>query len=93
MKRRSLFEEIELHGELTDLALERRDLGLVVVDQRCFDLFACELAAIELRQPQLNEIGRQAVLRLRVAPTDRAASNLPTELQLELRRVPPIRAS
>lgn len=55
--------------------------------------FGGEFAAIELRQPQLNEIGRQAVLRLRVAPTDRVASNRLTELQLELRSVPPIRAS
>ena len=89
----SLSKEIELHRELSDLALECRDLGLAVVDQRCFDVLACELTAIELRQPRLNQIGRQAVLCLRVVSTDRAASNVPTELQPELRSAPPIGAS
>ena len=87
------FKEIELHREPTDLALERRDLGLVVVDPRRFDLFAGGLSAIELREQHLYEIGRQAVLHLCLAPDERAASNLLTKLQLELRSVPPITAS
>ena len=83
------FEEIELHRELTDFALQCRDLDLVVVDQRGFDLFTCKLSAIELCRRHLDEVGAQAVLRLRIAPTDRAASNL----LAELRSTPPIRAS
>lgn len=92
-RRDKVFKEIELHREPTDLALECRDLGLVVVDPRRFDLFAGGLTAIELRELQINEIGRLAVLRLCLAPAERAALNLLTELELELRSVPLIRNS
>jgi hypothetical protein len=73
---------------LRDLALERRDLGLVVGQHGCLDFLAVEFTAVVLRQPELNEIGRQAVLLLGAAPTQRATADLLTQLQLDLRRVP-----
>ena len=56
------FYEIKLHRELTDLPFQRGDGSFVLGQHRRFDFFTDQLAAVELRQPELYEIGRQAVL-------------------------------
>ena len=81
-----------VHDELADLAFERRDLDCVLRDDRCLSLFGAELFPVVLRQPELNQIGRQAVLPSRVAAADGAAANVLAKLNLELRRVAPVRA-
>jgi len=60
------FDQVQLHRELADLALKRSDLGFAFRNDRCFGLFGAELAPVVLRQPQLNQIGRQGVLVDRV---------------------------
>ena len=75
-RRGAFFDEIELHRELTDFALEGRDLGLVVNHHRGLDFLARQLAVVELRQPELDEVGRQAVLLLRIATTELAGTDV-----------------
>ena len=41
--RRGFFKELEFHRELTDLALERRDLGLVLYGGPSLDFLPVEL--------------------------------------------------
>ena len=64
MQARCFFEELELHRELTDLAFERRDLGLVFRGGPSLDFLAVQLTAVVLREPQLDQIRREAVLLL-----------------------------
>lgn len=47
-------------------------------------------AAIELRQPQLDEVGRNPVRSLRISSSDDTVSDIQAKLQLEWCRVPPI---
>jgi hypothetical protein len=54
---------------------------------------SAELTAIILSQPELKQIGRQVVVPGRITAPDRAAANVLTQLQPELRRMAPIRAS
>ena len=70
-----------------------RRAGFVVHQRSRLDLFARELSSLELREPELDEIGREAVLVPRIATAEPAAANLLAQLQIELRRVPPVRTS
>lgn len=45
------FTQVQLHGELADLAFERRNVGLVLSNDAGFSLLIVQFAAIELRQP------------------------------------------
>ncbi|OHV78807.1 hypothetical protein LCM4573_25970 [Rhizobium sp. LCM 4573] len=54
------FNQVQFHRELADLALKRRDLRLILGNDARFRLFIVQFAAIELRQPQLDEVGRDA---------------------------------
>ena len=51
---RRFFNQVQLHGELADLAFERSNVGLVLRDDAGLRLLIVQLAAIELRQPQLD---------------------------------------
>ncbi len=75
-RRGVFFDKVELHGELADLAFEGRDLGLVFRDDRCLSLFGAQLSPVVLRQPELNQVGRQGVLLRRIAPADGTAANV-----------------
>ena len=48
---RRFFNQVQLHGELADLAFERSHVGLVLRDDAGLRLLIVQLAAIELRQP------------------------------------------
>lgn len=69
MQARLFFDQIELHRELPDPALQGCDFRFVVGRNSCRGLFIDELAAVELRQPHLDEVGRQGVLPLGITPT------------------------
>ena len=62
------FDKIQLHRELAHLALEGCDAGLIFGDDAGFGLLVRQLDAVELRQPQLEEVGRDVVAALRIAP-------------------------
>jgi len=87
------FDQVQLHRELGNLALKRSDLGFVLRDDRSFCLFDVELTPAVLRQPQLNQIGRQGVLPGRITAPDGVAADVLAQLDLELRRVAPVRTS
>lgn len=74
---------VQLHRELANLAFQRRDLRLIFGDDARLGFLVTEFAAIELRQPQLNEVGRNAVSALRVTSSDNTVSNILAKLQLE----------
>ncbi len=84
------FNQVQLHSELADLTFERRNVGLVLRNDAGLGLFIIQLAAIELREPQLDEVGRNTVGALRVAPSDNAVSDILAKLQFERRRMPTI---
>ena len=48
------FKEVDFHRQLPDLAFERSNLGFVIDQHGCFDIFAVQLAAVVLRKPQLT---------------------------------------
>jgi hypothetical protein len=77
------FCKIQLHRKLAHLALERCDADLILGDDAGFGLLFRQLAAVELGQPQLDEVGRDIMAALRVAPTDDARPDILAELQLE----------
>jgi hypothetical protein len=52
-----LYIEISCPSELTNLALQGCDLRFVVGHKSRLDLLVAELAAVELRQPHLDEVG------------------------------------
>ncbi|WP_234188324.1 hypothetical protein [Shinella sp. NM-101] len=87
---RSFFNQVQLHRELADLAFERRNVGLVLGDDAGLSLLIVQFAAIKLRQPQLDEVVRNAIRALCVAPPDNAVSDILAKLQLERRRMPSI---
>jgi hypothetical protein len=58
--------------------------------RRSLHLVRVELAAVVLRQPHLNEIGRDGVSLLGVSTPDLVRPDLAADLQLELRTVPPV---
>jgi len=66
----------DIHGELADLALQRRDPGLVIRNDGCLRLLSAELTAIILGQPELKQIGRQIVVPGRIAAPDGAGTGL-----------------
>ena len=65
-------------------------MGLVLRNDAGLGLFIVQLAAIELRQSQLDEVGGNAISALRIAPSDDAVSDILAKLQLERRRMPAI---
>ncbi|MDH4984833.1 hypothetical protein QEZ47_11780 [Aminobacter anthyllidis] len=79
------FNQVQLHRELADLAFQCRNLRLVFSDDACLGLFIIKLAAIELCQPQLDEVRRDAVRALRITSSDDAVSDVLAKLQLERR--------
>ena len=87
---RRFFNQVQLHGELADLAFERSNVGLVLRDDAGLRLLIVQLAAIELRQPQLDEVSRNAIGALRIAPSNHAVSDILAKLQFERRRMPSI---
>lgn len=48
---RCFLHQVQLHRELADLALERRNLDLVLGNDAGLRLFIVQLAPIDLRQP------------------------------------------
>lgn len=84
------FNQIQLHGELVDLAFERRNVGLVLRDDAGLCLFIVQLTTIELRKPQLDEVGRNAISALCIAPSNDAVPDILAKLQFERRRMPTI---
>jgi hypothetical protein len=78
---------------LANLALESRDLGLVIDDGRRLDLVSFELSAIEQRQPKLDQVRRKAISLLGFAATEHARSDVLAELQLEPRSMVPVGTS
>lgn len=57
------FGKVQLHRELTDLAFQRGDAGLVFGDDAGLGFFTCQLAPAELRQPKLEEAAEMSWLR------------------------------
>lgn len=43
------FNQVQLHGELADLAFKRRNVGLVLGNDAGLSLLIVQIAAIELR--------------------------------------------
>lgn len=72
---------------MPDLALKSCNAALVFGDDACFGFFLIEFAAIELGQPELDEIGGNAIGALRVSAPDGAIADVLAKLQLELHRV------
>lgn len=87
---RGVFCKVQLHRELADLALESCDARLVFSNHAVFGLLVILFAPVELRQPQLDEVCRNAIRALGIAASDDAAADVLTELQFELRRMPTI---
>ncbi|WP_412066281.1 hypothetical protein [Rhizobium sp. SYY.PMSO] len=75
------------------LRSSRRGLRLIFSDDARLGFFPGEFAAIELRQPQLNEVGRDVVSALRVTPPDNTVADILTKLQLERCRLSSIWSS
>lgn len=71
----AFLQQVELHRELSDLALKGPDLGFIVSQHSCLGLLEVELAAVVLRSPQLDQVGREAVVPARLATTNRAESD------------------
>jgi len=82
---RCFFDKVQLHRQLPDLALKRRDLRLVFSNEARLGLFAAQLSPVELGQPHVDEVGRDMVRTLRVAPTDHPGADVLAQLQLERR--------
>ena len=51
---------------------------------------ATRIASVKLRQSQLDQVGREVVASLRIAPPEDTGANVLAELQLERRRVPAV---
>jgi hypothetical protein len=85
--------QIQLHRELTDLSLKSSHPGFILRDHTRRCLFIIQFAPIDLRQPELNEIGGDTIGALRVSATDDAAPDVLAELQFEGRRVPTVGTS
>ncbi|WP_207919103.1 hypothetical protein [Rhizobium laguerreae] len=62
------FYQVQFHRQLADLAFQRRDLRLILSCEARFSFFIIDFAAIELSQPQLDEVGRHPVSAVRVTP-------------------------
>jgi hypothetical protein len=77
------FGKIQLHRELTHLALEGSDAGLILGDDAGFGLLVRQLTTVELGQPQLDAVGGDVMAALRIAPPDDARPDILAELQLE----------
>src|SRR5579862_6397360 len=56
-----LFEQIDFHRQLADLALEFRDLALVLGDVHRLGQLVGKLASFVLADPKPNQIERQTV--------------------------------
>lgn len=51
------FNQVQLHGELTDLTFQCCNLGFVFGDHICLGLFGSEFPTVKLDQSGLDEIG------------------------------------
>jgi hypothetical protein len=63
---------------------------LVLGNNASLRFLVIQFATIELREPQLDEVSRNAVGALRIAPSNDAVSDILAKLQFERRRTPAI---
>ncbi|MDM0028887.1 hypothetical protein [Variovorax saccharolyticus] len=61
-RRGTYFDQVQLHGELTNLALERFDLGFVIRLTDASASSALSSPPVVLRQPKLKQVGGWGVL-------------------------------
>ena len=80
---RGVFGKIELHREPTDFALQCGDAGLVFGDDAGLSFFTCQLAPVELRHTKLDQVSRDVMAALRIAPPDDASPDVLAELQFK----------
>ncbi|WP_207100251.1 hypothetical protein [Paracoccus shandongensis] len=90
---RCFFGKTQLHRELTHLPLERGNASFIFGDDAGLGFLVIQFAPVKLRQPQLDQVGREVVASLRVAPPEDAGADVLAELQLERRRVPAVGTS
>ena len=97
-RRGYLFNQIRLHHEPADCALQGSNLGLVPCNDRYLDFRPAKVAPVELRQPQLN-LNRPGAIQsgwprgctssARIVGQDTAASFL-VQLNLHFWRIAPM---
>lgn len=90
---RGIFCKIQLHLELSDLALKRSNASFVFGDDAGLGLFIRQLAPVGLRQPKLDAVDRDVMAALRIATPDDTGPDILAELQFERRRMSPVRTS
>lgn len=90
---RCFFGKVQLHRELANLTLKGANTGLILSDDAGFSFLICQLAAVALGQPKLDEVGGDIMAALRIAPPDDAYSNFLAKLQLERCRMAAVGAS
>lgn len=75
--------KIQLHRQRSQFAFQRGDTGIQLGDNAGLRLFACQCATVELDQQKLDEVGRDGMAALRIAPSENASPDVLVELQLE----------
>ena len=85
--------KVKLYPELTHIAFQRGDAGVIFDEDAGLGVFTCLLATVELRQSELNEIGRDVMAVLSIWATDDARPDVLTELRFERHRMPTVGTS
>ena len=73
--------------------IERGNAGFILGNDAGLGFLVIQLASVKLRQPHLDQVGREVVAALRIAPPEDTGANVLAELQLERRRMPAVGTS
>jgi hypothetical protein len=83
-----LFQQVDFHRQLTDLALQLGNLALVLGDAYRVDYFIGELAGCVFPHPLAEQIARQAMLARQFPQTHPPLQKVEHHLTLELHAEP-----